>query len=237
MERVTRSDPRRSNRPAAGSSASFVSSTIGWVRKAVGWDPATVQVLLPDETGRLHPFASGGDPVLGGRLRSNRRRQVFQTGRPMRIELRSPAGCSLAIYPLTADGATIGVVEIVAPTGTLDERRDVIDAVIGQSAILFRSIVDQRESDEALRAVGAELRLAAELLRAETPASAVRSAVHLCFERLEVPVVGLLPDRSGTGWYVAAAHGLGPSKRAELRSSIDEVSVLERPPASRRMLA
>jgi signal transduction histidine kinase len=205
-----------------------VASTVEWVRKAVAWDAVIVQVLLPDSSGRLRVFVAGGEPVLGGRLRSSRRRQVFRTGDPMRIGLRSPPGCTLAIRPLIADGEPVGVVEIIAPAEKLDERSEVIDAVLAQSATVFRSIRDKTESDAALRAMGAELRLAGDLLRAGTPASAVRLVVRLCFDRLDVPVAGLLPDRSGTGWFVAAAHGIGPAKRAELRGSVDEVSVLTR---------
>jgi signal transduction histidine kinase len=206
--------------------AHSVVSAADWILKAVAYEHATVQVLLPGRDERLHVIASEGPPVPGGRRRSSRRREVFRSGRPERIRLPSPAGCSLAILPLIAGGPPIGVLEIVAPTETLDERREIIEAVVGQSAIIFRGVREQRESDAALWAMGAELRLAGELLRAETPVSAVRSAVRLCFEQLAVPVAGLLPDRSGTGWYVAAAHGIGAGRRAELRRSVDEVSVL-----------
>ena len=37
-----------------------------------------------------------------------------------------------------------------------------------------------------------------------------------CFTHLHVPLVGLLPDRSGTGWFVAAARGVG-AKRSRHR--------------------
>ena len=62
---------------------------VGWVRNAVAWEEASVRVLLPDAAGRLRTFAARGDPVNGGRLRSARRRQVFQTGHPMIVTLRT----------------------------------------------------------------------------------------------------------------------------------------------------
>jgi signal transduction histidine kinase len=203
----------------------------------VSWEGVTVQVLLPDGRGDLRPIASVGEPVMSGRLRSARRRQVFETGRPTRVALRSPAGCSLDLLPLVADGSVIGVLEIVARTARLDDRREIIDAVVGQAALVFRTVREKTESDSALVAMGGELRLAAELLRAGSPASAVKSAVRLCFERLCVPVAGLLPDRAGTGWFIVAAHGLGPSRRVELRRSLDEVSVLTQGDDLRRRLA
>ncbi len=203
--------------------AQLIESTVGWVRKAVSWAPATVQILLPDAAGRLQTFAVDGDPVVGGRLRSSRRRKVFESKRPMLVTLRSPAGCALALYPLVAEGRSVGVIEIVAPAETLEGRREVIDAVVAQSAIVFRSVIEKRESDETLRAMGDMLRLAGELLRAETPSSAMRSAVQLCFRRTGEPIAGLLPDPSGIGWSVAAAHGLGAGKRAELRRCVEDV--------------
>jgi signal transduction histidine kinase len=203
--------------------AQLVESTVGWVRKAVSWEPATVQILLPDAAGRLQTFAVDGHPVVGGRLRSSRRRKVFESKRPMMVTLQSPAGCALALYPLVADGSTVGVIEIVAPVETLEGRREVIDAVVAQSAIVFRNVIEKRESDEALRSMGDMLRLAGELLRAETPSSAIRSAAKLCFRRTGEPIAGLVPDPSGIGWSVAAAHGLGAAKRAQLGRCVEDV--------------
>jgi signal transduction histidine kinase len=189
----------------------------------VAWDTATVQVLLPDAAGRLHTFTAHGDPVMGGRLRSSRRRQVFETRRPLLVTLRTPTGHSLALHPLVAEGRAIGVIEIVAPSETLQERADVIEAVVAQSAMVLRSVIEKRESDHALQEMGGMLRLAGELLRAATPSSAVGSAVQLCFRRVGKPIAALLPDPSGTGWSVIAAHGIGRPKRAELQRSLASV--------------
>lgn len=230
QEATTRpADPRRSGRRSIGGSGPGMTATLEWLRKAVGSDDAAVQVLLPDATGRLYVLDGIGDPVAGGRRRSGRRRQVLRTGRSTSIALASAPGRSLQIHALTADDDTIGLVEIVGPAAELAARREIIDAVVGQSAIVVRSMLETRESDSALRTTADELRVAAELLRAETPVSAVKSAIRHCFERLRAPVAGLLPDRSGTGWYVAAAHGIGPAKRTELHRSVDEVSVSTRP--------
>ena len=73
------------------------------------------------------------------------------------------------------------------------------------------------ESERTIREMAAMLELSAALLRAETPAAAVRSVVQVCFAHLHVPLVGLLPDRSGTGWFVAASRGVGV-KRSEHRA-------------------
>jgi signal transduction histidine kinase len=196
---------------------------VGWVRSAVAWEAASVRVLLPDAAGRLRTFAARGDPVNGGRLRSARRRQVFQTGHPMTVNLRSPAGHVLALYPLVAGGRSIGVTEIVAPAQSLEDRRDAIQAVVAQSAIVLRSVIDKRKSDDALRDMGGMVLLAGELLRASTPSSAIRSTAQLCYRRVAKPIVALLPDPSGTGWSVVAAHGLGAAKRATLQGCLQDI--------------
>jgi len=209
-----------SRRPTGSSvdGPQLIMSTVGWIRKAVSREPAAVQVLVPDEDGRLRVFASDGETVTGGRLRSERRRQAFRSMRSFRIALSEPAGCSVGIYPLAVDGESIGVVEIVAPSESLEERSEVLDAVIGQSAIVFRGLIGRRKSDATLLVLGGMLQMASELLRAETPSSAVASVVRWCFRRVGEPIVGLLPDRSG--WVVAATCGLGAGRRAELQRRV-----------------
>jgi signal transduction histidine kinase len=232
--------PRQASRRPTGppvGEARLIMSTLGWVRRAVSCEAATVQVLLPDHAGRLRVFAADGDTVVSGRLRSSRRRQVFGSKRPIRIQLRDPAGWSIALYPLIADGAPIGVIEVVAPSKNLEERSEALDAVIGQSANVFRSVVDGQKSASTVRSMGIMLRLAADLLRAETPSSAVRSTVQRCFELFGTPIVGLLPDRSGSGWFMAAAGGVGATRRVMLRRYTEEISALGRSRATRDRVA
>jgi signal transduction histidine kinase len=85
--------------------------------------------------------------------------------------------------------------------------------------------------------MGIMLRLAADLLRAETPSSAVRSTVQRCFEEFGSPIAGLLPDRSGSGWLVAAAGGVGAKRRVTLRRCTEEIGALGRGRAARDRLA
>ena len=94
----------------------------------------------------------------------------------------------------------------------------------------------QPESERTIREMAAMLELSAALLRAETAAGAVRSVVQVCFAHLRVPLVGLLPDRSGSGWFVAAARGVGV-KRADIVRSIEGVSALRQDRVTRDRLA
>ncbi len=92
------------------------------------------------------------------------------------------------------------------------------------------------ESERTIREMAAMLELSEALLQAGTPVAAVRSVVHVCFAHLHVPLVGLLPDRSGTGWFVAAARGVG-AKRADIARSIEGVSALRPGRSARNRLA
>jgi signal transduction histidine kinase len=212
-------------------------STLEWVRRAVSCEGATVQVLLPDEAGRLRVFAADGEPVAGGRLRSDRRRQVFGSLRAQHIRLREPLGWSVGVYPLVVDDEAIGVMEVVAPSTNLDDRREVIEAVVGQSANVFRSVVDGQERASTLVSMGIMLRLAADLLRAETSSSAVGSTVKRCFEQFGSPIMGLLSERSVSGWVVADVSGVGAKRRVMLRGYAEEISALGRSRATLDRLA
>ena len=70
------------------------------------------------------------------------------------------------------------------------------------------------ESERTIREMAAMLELSDGAPASRNRVAAVRSVVQVCFAHLHVPLVGLLPDRSGTGWFVAAARGVGV-KRAD----------------------
>jgi signal transduction histidine kinase len=215
----------------------LVMSTLGWVRKAVSFEDATVQVLLPDGAGRLRVIASDGRAIVGGRLRSRRRRRVFETLRTQRVPLREPPGWSIGMYPLIAEGDAIGVMEVVAPGRNLEDRREEIEAVVGQSANVFRSVAEGQERADDVRSMAIMLRLATDLLQADTSSAAVGSTVHRCFEQLGVPVVGLLPDPSRMGWFVASARGVGAKRRVQLGRETKEIGAFGQGRETRDRLA
>lgn len=209
--------------PAPGSERSLTAS-VGWLRAAAGGTRASVRVALPDPDGRLRVVATDGPQIAAGRLRSSRRRQVFQSGRPVRLELAHPAASSLAIFPLVSDGESLGVVEVVGPTEIVGKSDDLLLAIVGQSAVVVRNAGVRAETERALRATSAMLELASNLLGADTSTEATRMAVEACHDQLGTPVVGLLPDRDGWGWFLAASKGFGSRKRAELRRAFRDLS-------------
>lgn len=191
-----------------------------WIRAAAGGESATVRVWTLDASGRLNVIACEGQHVGSGRLRSTRRRAAFSTGRTVHLPQPGYPGHTLAIFPLANDGHSLGVVEVLAPTSEIVEREEVLLALIGQSALVLNSVRMHAETEQALAAMMAMQRLATELFGARTPAEGVRATVDACYGYLGTPVAGLLPDRDGWGWFLAASGGLGTRRRSDLRKAL-----------------
>jgi hypothetical protein len=204
-------------RSELGSSAT---SCARWIRAATGGDSATVRVAMPDGSGRLRVVACEGPDGGSGRLRSRRRRGVFRSLSAARLPLEGSQGMTLGIFPLVCDGTALGVVEIVAPTTCIEDREDVLVSLIAQSALLLNGAGMRSEAEWALAGMSATLRLASDLMWVQTPTEAVRHTVSACSDHLGGPIVGLLPDRDGWGWFLAASHGLGARRRTELRETL-----------------
>jgi signal transduction histidine kinase len=85
--------------------------------------------------------------------------------------------------------------------------------------VLARSSV-HADGERSLESTTALLRLASELLWAETATEGVRLTVDACHRHLDIPVAGVLPDRDGWGWFLAVARGVGARKRANLRQAL-----------------
>lgn len=192
----------------------------GWIRAAAGGASATVRVAVPDAAGRLREIAVEGPQEGSGRLRSSRRRTVFRTRRAIHFSIPGAVGVSLGIFPLVHDDDALGVVEILGPTTTIEDRMDVLTALVGQSAMVMNSARVRAEAEGALAGMSALLRLASELLWANTAAEGIRLTAKTCHEYLGVPVAGLLPDRDGWGWFLAATEGMGSRRRVRLRASL-----------------
>ncbi len=114
-----------------------------------------------------------------------------------------------------------------------DERTSSVGYPVGR---WLRSAREQHESQRAIREMAAMLEVSAALLQADTTAGAVRSVVQVSFGHTRIPLVGLLPDRSGTGWFVAATRGMGV-RRADVARAIEGVSALRVGRSTRSRLA
>jgi signal transduction histidine kinase len=215
------SPSRSSVSPPHGSDPDSPHATCaGWIKAAAGGERATVVVSVPDTSARLRVVVREGDYQGSDRFRADRRRTVFRAQRSMRLSLPDSPGVSAAIFPLASKRDRLGVIEVVAPTAMLEERMDVLSALVERSAsVLARSSV-HADGERSLESTTALLRLASELLWAETATEGVRLTVDACHRHLDIPVAGVLPDRDGWGWFLAVARGVGARKRANLRQGL-----------------
>jgi signal transduction histidine kinase len=145
---------------------------------------------------------------------------VFKTQRHIHLALPDPSEISMVIYPLTSHRVKHGVIEIVAPTTILEERLDVLSALVDRSASVLEGALAQTGAEGPLEGMTALLRLTSELLWAQTATEGVRLAVDTCHRHLAIPIAGVLPDRDGWGWFLAGAKGLGAREGADLRQAI-----------------
>jgi signal transduction histidine kinase len=195
-------------------------SCAGWIRAAAGADAATVRVALLDNAGRLRIVASEGTHDASGRLRSRRRRSVLLTGRPALQPVQGSSGISLGMYPLEDDGDRFGVVEVLAPSQTIEARHEVLMALGRHAGTVLSNARMRKEAGRELAGKNALLGLASDLLWARTATEALRDAIRVCHQHLGRPAVGLLPDRDGWGWFLAASGGLGARRRARLKAAL-----------------
>ena len=191
-----------------------------WIRAAAGGSLATVRVAVPDDSQRLRVIACEGPDDAPSPVPSERRRSVFETRRPAYLPVRGSSGMSLGLFPL-GDGAEVaGVVEVLAPTEVIEARQEVLDALAGHSSIVLANARRRTEAERELAGKNALLELAAELLWVRTATEAARHAVRVCSQHLDRPTVGLIPDRDGWGWFLAASDGLAAHRRESLRASL-----------------
>ena len=204
---------------APETSEAFLRSILEIVRSAVGAH-ASIAIAIPDAIGRLRVVARSGDDGHGGRLRSARRREAFGSGRLIEVSPGHTSDSRLAIIPLVAHARSLGVVEVLAPAAVLDARLGRVSGAVDRCAAWLAESTDRPElapsSDDLLE-------LCSGLIRAKTKAQAVAATVEACGEHLRAPIAGVLPDRSGPGWFVAATARLGKRRSAELRAAMRDV--------------
>jgi signal transduction histidine kinase len=198
--------------------------TAGSVRQALGLQDTSVRVALPDAAGRLRVVADDGPAGSAGRLRSSRRREVFETGRGVVVEIAGEGGEHvLSILPLTTEDETVGVIELVAPRRVVLERRETIAALVRQSAALMKVSRERVEQERSSHGMERLLGLATALDQVRGAVEAMALVARACSEHLDVPVVVTRPDRDGNGWFLAAAAGMGSTARTQLRRMLREM--------------
>lgn len=205
---------------SASSMAEATASAVRCARMALGWESVSAGLSVPDRTGRLRLAASSGDDLGAGRRRSAKRRAAFEDKRPARFRLRHPSGSDLAILPLLSREEPVGVLEVVAPRGSLDERWPTLEALADQAAMVVRDLSKRAELEREARLLNQAAYMVRDLVRARTPEAAVRAAAGLCHARLGLPTAAWLAREDPDRLTLVAVHGLGRHRRDELRAAV-----------------
>jgi signal transduction histidine kinase len=236
--RIRRSRPTRSSRdisadPARplselevlqGLSRAFGSSSdadeaadaaVRWIRAAVGTEDAEVRLYLVDRAGALYALV----PRIEAAEPPERRavhREILNRRRPVRVPASGER--TMVTYPLISRGEAVGLLEVVAPTKAVDRRWATLEAVISQVAIVFRNLHHRTTLHASFEALKDMSDLASDMVRARTPADAVRVAVRFCHTRFGTPAAGWLAQGGPTHLSLVSARGLGSGRGAEIRA-------------------
>ena len=228
MQRTRRGAPRtRGTREVAGpvptdrdlsvvdSGDALGETAVRWAWATLGSD-AGVSLSRPDARGHLRAAWKAGRGLEAGRTRSARRRQVFESGVPLRLDPSTGAGESFVILPLVVGHETVAVMEVTAPTNAIDRSLATLSALADHVAVALRADTERRALLREVRVIERAARLGRDFVRASSADSAIRVATRFIAKRLEVPAVGWseLPDGSLT---LVAVGGVGDRLRREIR--------------------
>jgi signal transduction histidine kinase len=205
---------------AFGSSADVeeaTASAVRWVRAAVGADDAAVRLFLSRPDGGLESALPKLE-VADEPERLAERRRIFEGRRPAKAPVAG--GQVLATLPLVSRGEAVGLLEVVAPAGTVEGRWATLEAVASQVAILFRNLAHTSRLTAGLAGLREMAGMASEIVRAGTPQDAVRAAVRFCHQRFGQPAVGWLTRGDPTRFELVSARGFGSEGRRALRSKL-----------------
>jgi signal transduction histidine kinase len=227
-EHMTESAPlasRRSRGGAPDGSDDPARRIVSAVAAAIAPESSCVRLLLVDEAGAPSIAASLGEDRRFGRLDSARRRQVLETGVPIRLPRSAPGLTALAIQPLLDEGRVTGVVEIVAPVEALDRLESSWKLVNDLSVALLAGEARLAELEQKVLTMAALGRLSEQLMGSDSPTAALRTATDLCAQHIGRPAATARPDRAAPGWYLVAASRLGSRRRSQLRAALRKVPV------------
>jgi signal transduction histidine kinase len=138
------------------------------------------------------------------------RRRILENRRASKTATSSNQ--TLATLPLITRGSPVGVLEVVAPSESIEQRWATLEAVASQVAIVFSHLADRDAlalDVEGLRHMAA---LVGTMARARTPRDAVSKAVQFSHQRSGGSVAGWLLTQDPSRFELVSARGVGPAR-------------------------
>jgi K+-sensing histidine kinase KdpD len=194
-----------------------------WARVALSDQVSSIAVYMPDESELLAGVLVQGD-VKGAIERFGARRVAFDGGTTIRWRLASEPPQEGALLPLVADEETLGVLEVIAPAGCIEESFVLLQSVADRSAVALRSL---RQSDrvEARTRITNEIpELSRLLMRARTAEETVATVVQFCHKREKLPAAAWEALEPGPSMHLSHSRGLSARKAESLRTALPTMS-------------
>jgi signal transduction histidine kinase len=179
---------------------------------------------MPDESELLAPVFVQGDSK-GAAERFGARRVAFDGGTTIRWRLAaSDPPQEGALLPMVADEETLGVLEVIAPTGSIEESLVLLQCVADRSAVALRSKRAAEQAEASARVHDEIPELSRALMRACTAEEAVGAVVQFCHEREKLPAAAWESLEPGPAMHLTHSRGLSARKAESLRTSLPTMS-------------
>jgi len=208
---------------SAGDLDSTAEEIVSWAGAALSDRASSVSVYMPDENDLLAPVLVRGDSK-GASERFGARRVAFDGATTIRWRLASDPPQEGALLPMVADEVTLGVLEVIAPTGCIEESLVLLQCVADRSAVALRSLRETERADARLRINDDIPELSRLLMRARTSEEAVGTVVQFCCEREKLPAAAWESLEPGPAMHLSNSRGLSARKSESLRTSLPTMS-------------
>ncbi|MGH2677821.1 MAG: ATP-binding protein [Actinomycetota bacterium] len=196
-------------------------AAVRWVGAAVGSDEAAVRIFLVDPRGELFALVPRIEVAEDPEQRAARR-EILARRRPTRTPMSG--GRVLVTFPMVSRGEPVGVLEVLAPGTSVEDRWATLEAVASQVAIVFRNLHHRASLSSSFEGLRHMSDLAGEMVRARSPEEAVRAAVRFCQERFGGPAAGWLVGTDHHRLDLVSARGFRSGRGADLRSRMRQLA-------------
>lgn len=197
---------------AASAAATCLSATLG---------PATLVALWQPDAGRVEVVWRNAEtePAVGLE-HSAKRQTTFETMRSIRVRRHDRADHLIAMLPLSCRGEAVGVLEVVAAAGLIEDSWDVLETVASQLGLALNGIGQQ---DRLRRGTG-ELQRAPAAVAALAPSVDVNGAA----DELDLTIAWTAHELRGPLSALRAALGfLGEQELSAMHKALLDRCVVE----------
>src|SRR5918994_908389 len=194
-----------------------------WARAALSDRVSSVGIYMPDRSELLSAVLVQGDSK-GATERFGARRVAFDGGTTIRWRLASEPPQEGALLPLVADDETLGVLEVIAPAGCIEEPLVLLQSVADRGAVALRSLRESQRAEARTRITNEIPELSRLLMRARTAEEAVGTVVQFCQESEKLPAAAWESLELGPSLHLSHSRGLAARKAESLRITLPTMS-------------